>query len=142
LVIDDANFLSRRLIAQFIFLQASADFALVLVGHRLDAILRKHPELETRVARSVAFRRLTGDRLFEALRAYHDIFDQTDRAVLDTIDRQWAHGNFRRWASILDVAANDHAVAAHNGLNLELGRRIVGAISGGAYGIPRQEPAA
>lgn len=142
LVVDDANFLSRRLIAQFIFLQAFADFALVLIGHRLDVLLRRHPELETRVARTVAFRRLRRSELHAALGEYHDLFAEMDRRVLEEVDLHWAKGNFRRWASFLDEALIGHAAAIeHEGVTRDVALRIVGAISGSRYGTPDLEAA-
>jgi hypothetical protein len=137
LVVDDANFLGRRLIAQFVFLQASADFALILVGHRLDELLRRHPELETRVARTVAFRRIRRQELHPTLAAYHDLFANADGRVLEEVDAHWANGNLRRWASFLDEALTNHAGAiGRDGLTRDVALRIVGAISGSRFGTP------
>lgn len=142
LVIDDANHLGRRLIAQFIYLQAYADFGLVLVGYRLDRLLHRHPELETRVARTVSFRRLRGAKLMEALAAYHPVLAATDPTVLREVDAHWARGCFRRWAAFLERALTAHAADIAAGVPRAVAGRVVGAISGSRFGIPANDEAA
>jgi hypothetical protein len=141
LVIDDANFLGRKLIAQFIYLHAFADFALVLAGHQLDRVLRRSPELETRVARSVAFRRLRRDELLRVLADFHPLFARTAPEVLREIDTRWARGNLRRWARLLEVVVTEHPEAVAAGLTRRVGQLAIGSIAGGPFGIPDQEAA-
>jgi hypothetical protein len=136
LVIDDANFLGRQLIGQFIFLQANADFALLLVGHRLDVLLRRYEELETRVSRTVAFRRIARKDLATTLGAYHDLFARTQPSVLHEIDDHYAKGNFRRWAGVLQVALAHHPEQLEDGIPGALVPLLIGRLSGGPYGVP------
>jgi hypothetical protein len=141
LVIDDANFLGRPLIAQFIFLQAYADFALVLVGHRMDVLLRRYEELDHRITRTVAFRRIAPKRLEVTLGDLHPVFGATSPAVLNEIDRHFAQGNFSRWAAILEVALTRYAADVGDGIPPELVRRLIGRLTGGPYGRPEEDAA-
>lgn len=134
LFIDNVNYLDRKLIAQLIFLQAHADFGLILAGYRLNAILRRVKELETRSARTIPFSRIRKASLVARLGEFHDMFAMTDPAILAQIDTDWAEGNFGRWARIVEATASDYPSALGTGLSTELAEHVVQAITGSPYG--------
>ena len=142
LFIDDANYLSRRLIAQFIYLQAYADFALILAGFRLNRILLRAEELETRSTRTIPFVAIRRSSLVARLAAFHDLFARTEPGLLLRINDVWAKGNFRRWARIVEVIANDHPALLATGLTADLMPAVLGAASGSPWGrLPDAEVA-
>lgn len=139
LFIDNANYLGRKLIAQLIFLQAHADFGLILAGYRLNALLQRVEELETRSARTISFSRIPRSSLPRRLGEFHDMFAQTDPEVLVQIDADWASGRFSRWARVVEVTALEHPAALSAGLSMELAEQVVQVIAGSPYGRVDQD---
>ncbi len=139
LFVDNANYLRRKLIAQLLFLQAHADFGLILAGHRLNGILQRVEELETRTARTISFHRITRTSLVTRLGEFHDMFDKTDPAVLIQTDVDWAKGRLGRWARIIEATALEHPSALTTGLSPEVAERMVHLVAGSPFGRVDQD---
>ena len=105
-VTDEAQNLNREGLAQLRYLhdRRDAQWALFFVGgHNCDSVLAAHPELDSRVARRVAFAPLEGEELLTVLRAYHPLIPRTDTRLLVRLDEVYAKGVFRRWARLLQI---------------------------------------
>jgi hypothetical protein len=130
LVIDDANFLGDKLIEEFIFLQTYGEFPLLILGHGLDALIRRNEALDSRVTHRHKFRPLKNDTLWKTLAAYHPCLGLTEREVLAFLDRRYAHGRFRCWATILQKALTLFPAELGTGLTSETAKRILYDITG------------
>ncbi|MGW1543247.1 AAA family ATPase [Streptomyces sp. NPDC002309] len=66
---------------------------------RLKA-LRSQPTLMSRVTTWHHLEPLGEDELGTVLPAFHSLWQDIPTTVLSSLDGQWAHGNFRRWAAL------------------------------------------
>jgi hypothetical protein len=87
----------------------------ILVGAKADEVVRRYPALDSRCSRWVPFGRIPEAALLETLAAYHPLLAATKPEVLRKVDGEWAEGNFRRWAMLLEA-----------GLRLPAGERVHG----------------
>ena len=90
LIIDDANFMGDKLVEHFIFLQTYGEFPLLMLGHGLEAIVKRNEALRTRVTHAHAFRRLTRRRAAVHVGRLPPVFRRPEPEVLEFINRRYA----------------------------------------------------
>lgn len=121
-IIDEAQNLSKAGLDQVRLLHdlGVGGFPLVFVGGSgCASVLASDPQLGDRVGGWVRFAPLEGKHLYATLATYHPMFDAADRHLLAEVDRQWAHGRFRRWARFLQKALDLSNRAGTNGILTE-----------------------
>lgn len=97
-IFDQVNFRHRE--------NAANHLGLALVGVDVPATLKDDEQLDSRVATRVKFRPFDDNDLVGVLEAFHAVFEQTDKPLLELLDRQYCKGSFRRWAHVLQRALN------------------------------------
>jgi DNA transposition AAA+ family ATPase len=104
-VIDECHNLRNLWHQQLRGLHDQGNFCLLLVGSS-DAAenLKRDGQLWSRVKVSMRFDVLSGDELINTLRAMHPALANTDRSLLEEIDRRDCRGNLRNWSAILEIA--------------------------------------
>ena len=112
LVIDEAQFLGQPalLTLRWLWTQPFPRFAVVLAGSNLFEHLEAEPSVATRIDRRIELRHHTTDRMLELLAAHHPNIAATDPGLLFTIDREYAHGSWRKWSKLLLTLANDWGI--------------------------------
>lgn len=103
-VIDEAQHFGKQGLEQIRFLHDKADgrFPLILIGGKsLHKVIRSNAQLADRVGGWVRFETIGGPNLHSILDAYHPVFRNTQRQLLDAIDREYGRGVFRKWARVL-----------------------------------------
>ncbi len=101
-VIDEAQRLNRECIECLRHLHdhPATTFALLLVGgDGCWEVLSREPMLRSRIYRRVTFRPLESREVLDVLPRYHRLYQHVDGELLLFIDDNFAHGNFRNWAS-------------------------------------------
>jgi DNA transposition AAA+ family ATPase len=108
-------------------------FALLLVGgNGCWEVLSREPMLESRVWRRVEFRALTAAEVLRHLRGYHRLYATVPDELLLFIDDNFAHGNFRNWASFTRTAADLLGRRNQYGLDEAVARNVFALYGGGA----------
>jgi DNA transposition AAA+ family ATPase len=89
-------------------------FALLLVGgDDCWRVLSGQPMLRSRIHRAVEFRQLTEAQVIDLLPTFHPLLRSCERDVLRFVDRSFAKGNLRNWASFVLTA---ESICAPKGL--------------------------
>jgi DNA transposition AAA+ family ATPase len=132
LAIDEAQNMTVSCLRQIRFLhdRPSTKALLVLIGPGIVDVVRRVPELDSRVSRRVFVKELTGPQLKELLPEFHPMLASTTHDVLTELGH-FAKGNLRNWARILEVAQSLH-INANDGIPSEASKHIIRAITGGA----------
>lgn len=102
IVIDEAQRLNRECIEFFRHLHdhPMTTFALLLVGgDGCWEVLSREPMLRSRIYRRVVFRPLNRRQVLSVVRQYHRLYQDIADELVDFIDDNFAHGNFRNWAA-------------------------------------------
>ncbi|WNO62395.1 ATP-binding protein [Streptomyces sp. AM2-3-1] len=103
LAIDEAHQLSASCLEylRYLYDDPHTHLALVLAAgsHRIRA-LRTTPVLASRVTRWYDLDVLDTTQIPTAIPAFHPLWRTTDPVLLLHLDQAWAHGNFRRWATL------------------------------------------
>jgi hypothetical protein len=80
-------------------------FALLLVGgNDCWRVLSSQPMLRSRIHRAVEFRRLTEPQVLDLIPTFHPLLRSCEPDVVKLIDRSFARGNLRNWASFVLTA--------------------------------------
>src|SRR5206468_2642656 len=80
-------------------------FALVLVGgDGCWDLINRYPMLSSRIYTRVAFQPLTQEDVLELIPLYHPLYRDTTPRTIERIDKRFARGNFREWASFTHMA--------------------------------------
>lgn len=132
LVIDEAQNMTRSALRQVRYLhdRPSTKVLLALIGTGVGSAVRQVPELDSRVSRRVAVKALNGPQMKELLPQLHPTLAATSLDVLVQLG-EYAKGNLRSWARILEVATSLHLNPA-DGIDTKAARHIIRAITGGA----------
>lgn len=127
LYVDEANLLTTEALRLLRYLhdQPDAAFALVFTGTDFRRAFAGVPEFDSRVKRRVAFGPLAGAELIRALAATHPVFAASDPEILRSIDRQYARGLWRQWATVLEYALVAGATP-EGGIGIAMARGILG----------------
>lgn len=111
--IDEAHQLSASCLeyVRYLYDDPHTRIAVILVigSHRLRA-LRATPVLASRVSCWHDLTALDPDQIPAVIPAFHPHWKTADPDTLLRLDQAWAHGNFRRWAT-LTRRSTDHATA-------------------------------
>jgi DNA transposition AAA+ family ATPase len=135
LVIDEAQRLNRECIECLRHLHdhPATTFALLLVGgDGCWEVLSREPMLRSRIYRRVTFRPLTSREVLDVLPGYHRLYQQADRELLLFIDDNFAHGNFRNWASFTRSALDLLGRRRPRVLDEAIARNVFTLYGGGA----------
>jgi DNA transposition AAA+ family ATPase len=125
-VVDDCHHLRNLWHQQLRGLHDQAEFCLLLVGTNDAAdTLKRDGQLWSRVKVSMKFAPLSDDNLITTLRGMHPVLANTERNLLEEIDRRDCRGNLRAWSAVLDLALA--LVANTTGAN-RLSERVAAAI--------------
>lgn len=132
LVIDEAQNMTRSALRQVRYLhdRPSTRVLLALIGTGVGSAVRQVPELDSRVSRRVAVKALNGAQMKELLPQLHPALAATPLGVLVQLG-EYAKGNLRNWARILEVATSLRLDPA-NGIDAKAARHIIRAITGGS----------
>lgn len=134
-VVDEAQRLNAECVEYLRYLHddPATSFALVLVGgNGCWEVLSRHPMLEARVFRRVAFQPMKPEHVLKAIPNYHGIYADADRELLLRVDELFAHGNFRRWASFTKTAAAECREQELQSLTEEIVEFVFALHGGGA----------
>ena len=125
IVIDEASNLTTEAMRQVRYLhdRPSTTVLLVLIGYNIESQVAKVPELQSRVARRITVKELSGAELRKFLPEFHPILRNTDQAILVKL-AEYAKGNLRSWARILEVSKNlnipiEHGIDARSLMLIE-----------------------
>jgi type II secretory pathway predicted ATPase ExeA len=135
LVIDEAQQLNSNCIEYLRYLHdhQRTNFALLLVGgDGCWEVLSREPMLRSRIYRRVTFRPLSSQQVLDLLPSYHRIYQKVDGELLLFIDDNFAHGNFRNWASFTRSALDLLRHRRHRVLDEAVARNVFGLYGGGA----------
>jgi len=88
------------------------------------------PELDSRVARRVQVKELTGAQLRELLPQLHPALEAMSEPVRVQL-AEYARGNLRQWARVLEVA-NSMQLDPTSGIDQRAAKFIIRSITGGA----------
>lgn len=132
IVIDEAqNMTSSALRAvRFLHDRPSTKMLFVLIGSGVFNTVRGVPELDSRVSRRSMIRELGSKDLLSNLRELHPLLAATQEKVLVDLG-EFAKGNLRNWARVLEVA-DSLAVDASRGIGAKEAKFIIRSITGGA----------
>lgn len=132
LVIDEAQNMTRSALRQVRYLhdRPSTKVLLALIGTGVGAAVRQVPELDSRVARRIAVKALNGTQMKELLPQLHPALEATSLEVLVQLG-EYAKGNLRDWARILEVASSLH-LDPTRGIDAKAARHIIRSITGGS----------
>lgn len=107
-VVDEAQRLNQECIEHLRHLHDhTTSVALLLVGgDGCWEVLSREPMLRSRIFRRVLFRPLSSRQVVELLPRYHRLYRHASEELLLFIDDNFAHGNFRNWASFTRSAVD------------------------------------
>lgn len=134
-VVDEAQRLNRECIECLRHLHdnRATNFGLLLVGgDGCWEVLSREPMLRSRIYRRVTFRPLSSQQVLDLLPSYHRIYQKVDGELLLFIDDNFAHGNFRNWASFTRSALDLLRHRRHRVLDEAVARNVFGLYGGGA----------
>ena len=131
LVVDEAQNMTRSALRQLRYLhdRPTTKALLVLLGPGVSKVVSQVPELDSRVARRVQVKELTGTQMRDLLPQLHPIIANTSEQVLVQL-AAYARGNLRRWARILEIAGGLR-IDAGQGIDPTAATVIIRAITGG-----------
>lgn len=132
LAVDEAQNMTKSALRQLRYLhdRPTTKALLVLVGSGVINVVAQVPELDSRVARRVLVKELTGAQLRELLPQLHPTLAAMTEAVRVQL-AEYARGNLRRWARILEVVASMQLVPGA-GIDERVAKFVIRAITGGA----------
>ncbi|WP_344135578.1 ATP-binding protein [Pedococcus bigeumensis] len=112
LVIDEAQYLGQAalLTLRWLWAHPFPTFAIVLAGSNLFDHLKAEPSVDTRIDRRISLRHHTTDTMLNLLTAHHPHAAATDPTLLAAIDREYAHGSWRKWSKLLLTLTNDWGI--------------------------------
>ena len=134
-VVDEAQRLNRECIECLRHLHdnPATTFGLLLVGgDGCWEVLSREPMLRSRIYRRVTFRPLSSQEVLDLLPSYHRIYQNVDPELLLFIDDNFAHGNFRNWASFTRSAVDLLRRRRPRVLDEAVARNVFGLYGGGA----------
>jgi DNA transposition AAA+ family ATPase len=132
LVVDEAQNMTKSALRQLRYLhdRPTTKAPLVLLGSGVINVVSQVPELDSRVARRVHVKELTGAQLRELLPLLHPSLAAMSESVRMQL-AEYARGNLRRWARVLEVAGSMH-LDPTVGVDERAAKFIIRAITGGA----------
>lgn len=105
-MVDEAQRMNRECLDHLRYLHdhRETDFALVLAGGEgCWEVLGREPQLRRRIWRAAFFRALSPSEIAQLMPRYHAVWD-TDPAVLERLDAEFAHGILGNWAALTATA--------------------------------------
>ena len=132
LVVDEAQNMTKSALRQLRYLhdRPTTKALVVLLGPGVVKVVTQVPELDSRVARRVNVKELTGAELRELLPQLHPALEAMSEPVRVQL-AEYARGNLRRWARVLEVA-NSMQLDPTTGIDERAAKFIIRAITGGA----------
>lgn len=115
LVVDEVQNLKATGMQELRYLHddAQANFSLLIAGWQADRVIRSQPDLDSRVKYRIAFDRLTAAELIPTVTQLNAMLAATDPATLRHIDKAYARGILRNWATFAQTAQMLLPTAAH-----------------------------
>ena len=131
LVIDEAQNMtqSAQRALRFLHDRPSTRMLFILIGSGVANTVRGVPELDSRVSRRSTIKELAGGDLRSKLKELHPLLAATDEKVLYAL-AEYAKGNLRNWARVLEVAGS-FGVDAARGIDATQAKFIIRSITGG-----------
>lgn len=132
LVVDEAQNMTRNALRQLRYLhdRPTTKALLLLLGPGVSKVVAQVPELDSRVARRVHVKELTGPQMRQLLPELHPLLANTPEDVLIEL-AAYARGNLRRWARVLEAGSSMN-LDSEVGIDAKAAKFIVRAITGGA----------
>lgn len=132
LVVDEAQNMTRSALRQLRYLhdRPTTKALLILLGPGVSRVVAQVPELDSRVARRIHVKELTGPQMRELLPQLHPLLANTADDVLVQL-AAYARGILRRWARVLEVASTLR-LDPGSGIDARAAKFIIRAITGGA----------
>jgi DNA transposition AAA+ family ATPase len=134
-IVDEAQRLNQECIEYLRHLHdhPTTRFALLLVGgNGCWEVLSREPMLRSRIFRRVTFRPLSSREVVEVLPRYHRLYRDATEELLLFIDDNFAHGNFRNWASFTRSAVDLLGRRRRRVLDEAVARNVFALYGGGA----------
>jgi DNA transposition AAA+ family ATPase len=134
-IVDEAQRLNQECIEYLRHLHdhPTTRFTLLLVGgNGCWEVLSREPMLRSRIFRRVTFRPLPSREVAAVLPTYHRLYRDATEELLLFIDDNFAHGNFRNWASFTRSAADLLGRRRRHGLDEAVARNVFALYGGGA----------
>lgn len=131
LVVDEAQNMTKSALRQLRYLhdRPTTKALVVLLGPGVVNVVAQVPELDSRVARRVRVKELTGAQLRELLPQLHPSLEGMSEQVRVQL-AEYARGNLRQWARVLEVANSMH-LDPTVGIDGRAAKFIIRAITGG-----------
>lgn len=132
LVIDEAQNMTRSALRAIRFLhdRPSTRVLIILIGSGVTNTVLAVPELDSRVSRRTMIQELRRTQVIPLLRDLHPLLAATSEETLIALG-EYAKGNLRNWARILEVARS-LGVDMAQGITSTNAKHIIRAISGHA----------
>ena len=144
LVVDEAQDLKHRAVEYLRHLWDDPESQLAVVfvgGNGCWSVLSRHPMLESRIWRPVAFEPLQPSQVAKIIPRYHGIYEQAVPELIELIDDQFAHGNFRKWAAFSMTAIDLCKKSKQETIDEEIVRRAFFIHGGGSVRRPQRKSA-
>lgn len=131
LVVDEAQNMTKSALRQLRYLhdRPTTKALMVLLGPGVVNVVTQVPELDSRVARRVHVKELTGAQLRDLLPQLHPTLAAMSEAVRVQL-AEYARGNLRQWARVLEVVSSMH-LDPTAGIDERAAKFIIRAITGG-----------
>jgi len=131
LAIDEAQNMTSSALRQVRFLhdRPTTKALLILLGPGVTDVVRRVPELDSRVARRININALSGSQMRHLLPELHPMLAATDGDVITRLS-EYAKGNLRNWARIVEVASNLR-IPCNSGIDEKAANFIIRSITGG-----------
>ena len=103
LVCDEAQQLSTNCFELWRHLwdDRSTDIAIIFVGgDNCYKVLAAEPMLSSRIMIWQGFTTMKTTQVMEIIPAFHPIWEDVDTELIEYVDRNAAHGNFRNWVTV------------------------------------------
>jgi DNA transposition AAA+ family ATPase len=131
-VIDEAQWLNRECCEYLRHLwdDRATRFALLFIGGAgCFEVLRREPMLSSRIYAQVRFAPLTPAQVAKVIPIYHEIYAAASADLIELVDSNFAHGNFREWAKFTQHAGRLLKELNREHLNEEVARNVFERLS-------------
>lgn len=132
-VIDEAQRLTQDCLEQLrrVHELVPSGFALVLAGgNNCWKVIESEPMLRSRVTRPVHFRAMSKTTILKVMPKFHEIYKDVPTEVLLSINRSFAHGNFRNWVTFTSTAVDYMEENGIKAVDQEFAKKVIRLLNG------------
>lgn len=127
LVVDEVQNLQRSGLQELRYLHddGQTNVTFLLVGWQAEAVIRAHPDLDSRIRYRVPFQPINRADVPGIVRQLHPVVAEADEHLLWAVDDRYGHGILRQWSSFIACA---ESLLGNNPLTLEDADALLGIL--------------